>query len=385
MTLREAPVKVAPAENNKEKSGFSALFVISIALLLTVVFSVVIFLFHMGGFKLPFGDKHGRKSLQELYDEGLPEIGLKKLDKLSTSERNQAENMLWRGKLAYLATWKQYNDSAWDGYAKNEKDWFTSEVLDDGIQALNQCLKSEKTKHEAQLFLGLIYLEKGQYNKAEFYLKKLLKEKPTHGQGILNYAIIQSRKGNYVKAAQILENGLEHDPKNTYFLKNLFWLYNYHLSLFDRKVELLTSKGIKTIALKPYEKIDFFPSKKRYHNSEYWVLANLMTAANGSGKTVSGYIKASERMHGFLEHGPYSVHNWERGDKEKAIDYANRFLLHMKKGDPDKTKVIRELRNIISNFPEYDSDTLVIHENEPPEFKPRKSAERMRMRNRQKR
>lgn len=285
------------------KKGYSTAMVVGVSILLAFLLSLVVFMLRFGTFKLPFSNffnDHSKKSFQELYEEGLPKEGLKKLDKLSIKERNSANNMLWRGKLAFLATWKQYNDSSWDGYAENEEDWFTSEVLDDGIQALNQCLKTDDSRKEALLYLGLIYFEKGKYEKAEHYFKTLIRENPADSLGILNLAVLHSRQAKYREAVFLLEKGLTHHPKNSGYLKNLFWIYHFHL-----------------------------------HKSE------------------------------------------------KAIDYGNRFLLAMSAGDPDKTKVIREIRDIISRFPEYDSDTLEIHNDEPPIFVPRKSAERMRMRNRQ--
>lgn len=288
-----------PEETNKEPKRYSTFFVVGSSLLLAVVVSVIVFLWSFGGITIPFLNNNSKKSLNQLYEEGLPREGLKKLNKLTPKEKNSAENLLWQGKLAFLATWKQYNDSAWDGYAENADDWFHSDVLDGGIQALNKCLKSPDTRDEAHLYLGLIYFEKGKYDKAESYFRTLLKESPKDSLGILNLSVLHSRRANYFEAVQLLEKGLEYHPQNGNFLKNLFWLHHFHLK-----------------------------------------------------------------------------------ESEKAINYGNRFLLSMKSGDPDKTKVIREIRDIISRFPEYDSDTLVIHENEPPVFKPRKSAERMRLRNR---
>lgn len=289
-------------ETKEQHKSYSTFAVVGGSILIAFILSLVIFLVRFSGISFsdmnPFAD-HTKKTFSTLYEEGLPHEGLKKLQKLTPKERNKASNLLWQGKLAFLATWKEYNDSSWDHYAENPDDWFHSKVLDGGIQALHRCLKLDNTRNEALLYLGLIYFEKGQYDKAEEYYKTLLQENPDDELGILNYAVLRSRQARYKEAVHILETGVEKHPRNSNFLKNLFWIYRFHLD-----------------------------------------------------------------------------------DTPTAIDYANRFLLSMEKGDPDKTKVIRELRDIISRFPEYDSDTLVIHKDEPPEFTPRKSAERMRLRNR---
>lgn len=289
-------------ETSKEPKKYSTFAVVGISIIIAFVLSLLIFILRFSSFSLsdlnPFSD-HTKKSFSKLYEEGLPLEGLKKLNKLPASERNRAENLLWQGKLSFLATWKQYNDSSWEHYAQNKDDWFHSKELDGGIQALNRCLKDNTTRNEAHLYLGLIYFEKGHYDKAEKYFKTLLQEDPNDSLGILNYAVLRSRQARYREAIDILESGLQKHPENSNFLKNLFWLYRFHIE-----------------------------------------------------------------------------------DTPTAINYANRFLLAMESGDPDKTKVIRELRDIISRFPEYDSDTLVIHKDEPPVFTPRKSAERMRLKNR---
>lgn len=289
-------------ETNEQHKSYSTLVVVGGSILIAFIVSLLVFLFRFSGFTFadlnPFSDPT-KKSFTKLFEEGLPREGLKKFNKLSPKERNKAENLLWQGKLAFLATWKQYNDSSWEQYAENPDDWFRSDVLDGGIQALTRCLKHNDTRKEALLYLGLIYFEKGQYDKAEGYYNTLLQEDPSDSLGTLNYAVLRSRQGRYTEAVDVLEKGLERYPKNSGYLKNLFWLYRFHLN-----------------------------------------------------------------------------------DTPTAVNYANLFLLSIKKGDSDKTKVIRELRDIISRFPEYDSDTLVIHKNEPPVFTPRKSAERMRMRNR---
>jgi tetratricopeptide (TPR) repeat protein len=243
------------------------------------------------------------ESIEELYERGKPERALTKLKELPPQEQGTAQNLLLKGKLAYLYTWKKYEESEWKEYARNPDDWFTSSVLPEGISALQSAARVEETAQEALLYLALIYMEKGQYSQAADYFQRLLQKNPSHPLGLLNYGVFLSRREKYEDAVEVLERGRDLYPDNLNFLKNLFWIYAFKLEDYDRAVTY--------------------------------------------GDT---YVKKARNRDGIF----------------------------------DLPTVIADLRDILSRFPEYDSDTLNLRKNEPPRFEPRESAKRMREERRRK-
>ncbi|MGM0443469.1 MAG: tetratricopeptide repeat protein [Fibrobacterota bacterium] len=266
----------------------------SIAVLLSAAAAAALFLYTQRDHLFIPGS---RKSSQKLFKAGKPRQGLRNINSLPPQERGTAENLLWKGKFSYLATWKKYNDSAWKSYGTDPDDWFSSPLLEEGVTALKRAAEVEETFEEASLYLGLIYMEKGQYQRSAKHFRSLLQHNPDHPLGLLNYGILLSRMEQYERSVRVLEKGLALDTKKKNFLKNLFWIHAFKLKSY-----------------------------------------------------------------------------------EEAISYGDRYLRASKgKNDfYDKPKVTTDMRAILARFPEYDSDTLVIHRDEPREFKPRRSAVRMR-------
>ena len=270
-------------------SQISLLAVIISATALSLTFALIFIVFLNRSF---FFRKQGSsQSIQELYDKGEPKKAIRELEKSSNIERGSGESLLWEGKLWYLATFKRFEETNWAGYGEDSLDWFKGKDVDNAIHFLNEAIKSPDHKIEANLFLAIIYMEKGWFDKSEHKFKAVLEEDSNNEIAILNYAILKSRDHNYEKSIDILKLGLTINENSTDFLKNLFKIYSYHIE-----------------------------------------------------------------------------------NPKLAIEYGNKYLKNASRGDPGILDVRREMIDIISRFPEYNSDSLLIHDKRLKDFTPRKRA-----------
>ncbi len=234
----------------------------------------------------PAGSSEG---IEELYKAGKPELALAQLEQRSNIERGSAASLLWEGKLWYLTAFKRFNESGWSDYAKDKRDWFSGEDIDNAVHSLTRAQKSQDQREEALLFLALIFMEKGWFEKSQDKFLTLLKEFPANREGLFNYGVLLSRMHNFRKSVKVLKKGLEIYPDDPDFLKNLFWLYRFHL----------------------------------------------------------------------------------RSNKD-AVYYGDKFLKSAKRSNPSIPEVKREIYDILSRFPEFESDTLAVYSEDIREFTPRK-------------
>jgi tetratricopeptide (TPR) repeat protein len=237
-------------------------------------------------YPLSFSSK-SQKPINELLNRGKIFDSFDIISNQPDSVQSSDTSLLTQGKAWYLIAWQRYESENWKSYAKNPNDWFLGKDVDKALMCLEQSAQSRDTWAQAATMIGVIYMEKGWYEKARNVFQNILKRDITQRDAFLYYGIVLSRLGQNENAVRHLEKWNDY-LRDYDFVKNLFYLY-----LFD---------------LKNYEKAA--------------ILGDI-------------YLKIAPR------------------------------------GDVGIIKVKRELLDLVTRFPEYFYDTMVVIRDRPPEFKPR--------------
>ncbi len=216
----------------KNPQNRSLLFVLILGTSLSFATVAIIFLVQY----LSSGMGRSISSMEDSYKSGNPSEAIAILDQLDPIERGTSTSMLWYGKSWYLRAYEEQQKSRWSEYGKDSSDWFKGVSADNAVHYLKRASEDPETEAEASFYLGLIYIQKGWYDKSERMFQNLFRLEPTHREGILNYAILKSRQWNYDQAASILLRGVEAYPDFAEYPKNLFWIYSQHLNNYEDAV-----------------------------------------------------------------------------------------------------------------------------------------------------
>ncbi|MDR0303792.1 MAG: hypothetical protein LBH98_03350 [Chitinispirillales bacterium] len=223
--------------NNERKSGH---------LLATIIISVIIstacavFLVFMLTAKIslpsPFVLKP-QKSITEFLDKGKTSEALDIISKQPDSIQKSDTSLLMRGKAWYLTAWQRYESENWKSYAKNSNDWFLGDDVDRALICLTQSAQSADTWAQATTMIGVIYMEKGWFEKAKNTFQSILKKDITQRDAFLYYGVVLSRMGQYENAINHLEKWSNYlsDPD---FVKNLCYLYLFDLKDYEKAIFL---------------------------------------------------------------------------------------------------------------------------------------------------
>lgn len=241
----------------RKNKGLSVFAVISIgfiisAMLLTAVLSVHI-----------IGKKHSPsiRNVERLVNRGDVEQALSFARQIS-SESSQA--ILLKGKVYFLRALKKRKDERWKNYGLKENDWFCSEDLDSSLQLLQRIVDTDDkhTAIEACYYRGMIYREKGWYDKAENDFLRVLSLNPYHTDAVLGLSFIHVNRGRYLTAEELLRSGYMADPKNPDIAKNIAYLYRYYIDLPESSI-VWFNRYLNNA--KPRD-LDKFEAKNEYDN-----------------------------------------------------------------------------------------------------------------------
>ncbi|MCL1947626.1 MAG: tetratricopeptide repeat protein [Chitinivibrionia bacterium] len=178
-----------------------------------------------------------QKTVGELLDRGNPEQALEMIAVLPTEVQESDTSLYTQGKAWYLAAWKRYDADNWKDYAKDSRDWFFGPDVDNALRCLYASAQSEKTQSDAQVLIGVIYMDKGWFEKARIVFREVLNNEPTHREAYLNYGVVLSRLGRNEEAIKHLEN-IENYESDYDFVKNLFYLYLFEMKNYKQAAYL---------------------------------------------------------------------------------------------------------------------------------------------------
>ena len=227
-------------------------------------------------------------TVRELLDRGEINAAIEMLANKPDNVRGNDSSLFLLGKAWYLHAWQRHERENWASLARNPNDWFVGSDVDKALHYLQRASQSSATYADAITLVGVIYMEKGWFSRAQNAFTSVLRQDPNHREAYLNYGIALSRTGHHRAAIRHLENwnGWQTDFD---FLKNLFFLY-----LFNER------------------------------------------------------------------------------DYQRAAIAGDMFLRNAPRGNPDVTRIRRELLDLASRFPEYFNDNMIIIRDRPPEFRQRR-------------
>ena len=227
------PTGATYTDGHKHISSFA---VIVISIISSFVIAALIFSVKTGVLSdyLPI---KSQKSFDELLDRGKPEDVLEMIAVLPEDAQRSDTSLYTQGKAWYLTAWKRYDADNWKEYAKDPNDWFSGEDVDNALRCLYSSAKSDKTQSQARVIIGVIYMDKGWFEKARDTFREILNNDPAHREAYLNYGIVLSRMGRNMEAIRHLEN-VDNYENDCDFVKNLFYLYLFKMKNYAQAAYL---------------------------------------------------------------------------------------------------------------------------------------------------
>lgn len=144
-----------------------------------------------------------------------------------------AERLVEEGRVWLALAWERMNRERWSSYGTNENDWFDVPEADRAEKALDQALELDSDNTDALYYRGMLYFEKGWYSAAESDFTAVLKTDRDHVRARVNLGALYSRRDRPDLARNELLRAYEIDPQNPLVLKNLAFLYRFHLDRPD--------------------------------------------------------------------------------------------------------------------------------------------------------
>jgi tetratricopeptide (TPR) repeat protein len=221
---------------SNEEQNISPVVVVFVSITISLLFVAGIFFVKTGVPQLFLSPEH--EGINSLLEKGNPAEALDMINAQSGLEKESDTSLLTQGKAWYLLAWKRYEKENWKSYAKDPKDWFVGDDVNKAVSCLARSSKSPETYLEATTMLGVIYMEKGWYQKAKSAFEDALRANPKYRDAFLYYGVSLSRLKQSAMAIKHLEKW-ENYLDDCDFVKNLFYLY-----LFDAKnYEVATNLG----------------------------------------------------------------------------------------------------------------------------------------------
>ena len=116
--------------------------------------------------------------------------------------------------------------------------------LDEGIDALNQCIKEKPPSAKSHVALGFLYLEKDNLQQALMSFNKALDLRPMSSGAKIGKGIVLSKNGDLKAAEAILQDGLKLNPEPSRAHYELGLIYEQQANM--EQALLHFKKGIST-------------------------------------------------------------------------------------------------------------------------------------------
>jgi tetratricopeptide (TPR) repeat protein len=235
------------SSNNKKEKEISPVIVTIIAVIISLVVVAIMFFVQTGILQTGVLERFMPKkheSINILLDRGKINEALDAISNQSDIVQGSDTSLFMQGKTWYLSAWLRYDNENWKDYAKNPADWFTGSDVDKALHLLKRSAESPATYAEATTLIGVIYMEKGWFDKAKFAFASVLKKDMSQRDAYLYYGVALSRTGQDAAAIKHLENWQNY--QNDFdFLKNLFYLYLFGEKNYQ-KAAILGDMFLKT-------------------------------------------------------------------------------------------------------------------------------------------
>jgi tetratricopeptide (TPR) repeat protein len=144
-----------------------------------------------------------------------------------------AEQLVQEGRVWLALAWKRMNEERWGSYGTNEDDWFDLAEADSAEAAFDRALELDPHTLEARYYRGMLYFEKGWFSAAESDFTGVLKRDANHVRARVNLGALYARRDRPRLACKELLRAYRIDPDNPLVLKNLAFLYRFHLEQPD--------------------------------------------------------------------------------------------------------------------------------------------------------
>ena len=217
------------AGNRKEKTLSVPVVIIS-GILLSIL-SLALF------FSLRFLTEHfspSYKNAERYLREG-------KIDEaFAVSEKINGETsrkLLLRGKLFLARSLQGRDNEGWRNYGKDEHDWLTGPAVDSALSCFEKVLQIDPNEFAAYYFMGVVYKEKGWYDKAEEVFQEIIRRDSKYVDAHIALGALYTSEGKPRKALKYLyfANELKGE-ENALIAKNIAYVYRFYLQQPDSAI-----------------------------------------------------------------------------------------------------------------------------------------------------
>ncbi len=280
---------------------------------------------------------------------------LKSLGYLSSPQVLPKESFTREDDLKVLLPYQNQLQQAMGAYHKGN--------IDEGIEILQKIVAERKDFDLAYAYLATLYKTKRDYKKAIEILREGYQNCPTSYKVITTFGIFLTEVQEYAAAIGILQEGLkliDYDPDIWNYLGVAYWRkgdLDLALDAFDRCLSLdhnysiafnnlgsvYLSKFLETKEQGDLEKSLQYFEKAIELDPEYASAYNGLGAAYSQLGNLDGAIQSWEKAVTINPELAFSLYNLglaylSRGDKEKALDYLNRYKEKEYRRLPQKEK-----------------------------------------------
>ncbi|MBD3419945.1 MAG: tetratricopeptide repeat protein [Chitinivibrionales bacterium] len=260
--------------NMHRSRGLSTIAVITIGVI-TAFFSLVSLLTirHLMLQWSPKLSQAEKQFKQRKYDAALD-----RLNRLDLNESRKPDAYTLLGKIWLAKAWKHLDETRWRDYGKNENDWLDLQQAAKSMKYLQRALKLNSSHLEAHYYLGIVYMEKGWYSKAEAEFISVLNLKPDFYKAYHNLGALYTRMDRLEDAETALRKAYALAPDNPSAAKNMAVYFRYHAKLPDsaaawanRYLNLNHQKDIERALIKRdlLELLDRYP-EITLHEKQTW-------------------------------------------------------------------------------------------------------------------
>jgi arylsulfatase A-like enzyme/Flp pilus assembly protein TadD len=296
----------------------------------------------------------GRSSATKKADRDTLEK-LKSLGYLSSPQASPKGSFSREDDLKILLPYQSQLQKAMGAYHKGN--------IDEGIEILRRIIAERKDFDQAFAYLATMYKAKGEYKKAVDVLREGYQNCPTSYKVITTFGIFLTEIREYEAAIAILQEGLkliDYDPDIWNYLGVAYWRkgdLDQALEAFDTSLSLdhnysIAFHNVGSVYLSKFletkDRGDLEKSVKNFKQAieldpEYASAYNGLGAAYSQAGNLGEAIKSWERAVQINPELSFSLYNLglaylSRGDKERALDYLNKYKEKEYRRLPQKEK-----------------------------------------------
>ena len=203
-------------------SGFSALFiVISCLVVMVTIFAGIIMVNH-----IRYNYTPSAKTIERL-------IGKGKLDEAHAmvykTKLTTAGVDILKAKVHIALSLKEHSDNHWQTFGVNPEDWLDDDNSRVAVDLLKDAIALDPSSAVAHCLLGVVLKEMGKLDEAEENLLSARNLDPSSVDSYLALSSLYALQSRYNDAENVLRSASTLHPENPYIMKNLGFLYRFHI------------------------------------------------------------------------------------------------------------------------------------------------------------